>query len=72
MATTGLYSQHLHNRKVLYLREDGTPVLQDTNNSTADFNAEVTPSEIELQKSAIDVNGTKCSTLTYDGVMPRK
>lgn len=59
-------------RKVLYLREDGTPVLQDTNNSTADFNAEVTPSEIELQKSAIDVNGTKCSTLTYDGVMPRK
>ena len=59
-------------RKVLYLREDGTPVLQDTNNSTADFNAEVTPSEIELQKSAIDVNGTRCSTLTYDGVMPRK
>lgn len=58
-------------RKVLYLREDGTPVLQDTNNSTADFNAEVTPSEIEMQQSAMDVNGTKCTTLTYDGVMPK-
>ncbi len=58
-------------RKVLYLREDGTPVLQDTNNSTADFNAEVTPSEIEMQHSAMDVNGTKCNTLTYDGVMPK-
>lgn len=58
-------------RKVLYLREDDTPVLQDTNNSTADFNAEVTPSEIEMQQSAMDVNGTKCTTLTYDGVMPK-
>lgn len=58
-------------RKVLYLKEDGTPVLQDTNNSTNDFNAEVVPSEIEIQQAAIDVNGTKCNTLTYDGVMPR-
>lgn len=59
-------------RKVLYLREDGTPVLQDTNNSTNDFNADATPSEIEIQQSAIDVNGTRCTTLTYDGVMPKK
>lgn len=58
-------------RKVLYMRPDGTPVLQDTNNSTEDFNAEVTPSLVEQQAAAIDVNGTKCSTLTWDGVTPK-
>lgn len=55
-------------RKVLYMRADGTPVLQDTNNSSADFNAEVTPSLVEQQKASVDVEGTKCSTLTWDGV----
>lgn len=58
-------------RKVLYMRENGIPVLQDTNNSTADFNAEVTPSLVEQQQAAVDVNGTKCTTLTWDGVMSK-
>lgn len=58
-------------RKVLYMRENGIPVLQDTNNSTADFNAEVTPSLVEQQRAAVDVNGTKCTTLTWDGVMSK-
>lgn len=60
---------HSVRRKVLYLKADGTPVLQDTNNSTSDFNPYVIPSLIEEQQSAIDVNGTKCTQRTYDGVM---
>jgi len=59
-------------RKMLYLNEAGNPVLKDTNNSTEDFNARVTPSEIELQGSAIDADGTLCTTRTYDGVTPVK
>ncbi len=57
-------------RKMLYLNADGNPVLKDTNNSTDDFNARVTPSEIELQGTAINADGEKCTTRTYDGVTP--
>ena len=57
-------------RKMLYLNENGNPVLKDTNNSTDDFNSRVTPSEIELQGTAINADGTKCTTRTYDGVTP--
>jgi hypothetical protein len=57
-------------RKMLYLNEGGNPVLKDTNNSSADFNPECIPSEIEIQGTAIDFNGTPCTTLTYDGVTP--
>jgi hypothetical protein len=59
-------------RKMLYLNDAGNPVLKDTNNSSADFNAECIPSEIERQGTAIDYNGTPCTTLTYDGVTPIK
>ncbi|MBD5210911.1 MAG: DUF4876 domain-containing protein [Bacteroidales bacterium] len=59
-------------RKMLYINEQGNPVLKDTNNSTDDFNARVTPSEIELQGTAVDADGTLCTTLTYDGVTPVK
>lgn len=59
-------------RKMLYINEAGNPVLKDTNNSTEDFNARVTPSEIELQGTAIDADGTLCTTRTYDGVTPMK
>ena len=61
---------HSVRRKVLYLK-DGKPVLKDTNNSSEDFNPFVTPSEIEKQGTAKDVNGTPCTTRTWDGVMPR-
>ncbi len=66
-------SRYFHSvrRKALYLRPDGTPVLQDTNNSTEDFNPMCIPSEIEEQGSAIDVNGTPCTSLTYDGILPK-
>ncbi|MDE6316970.1 MAG: DUF4876 domain-containing protein [Muribaculaceae bacterium] len=57
-------------RKMLYINEEGNPVLKDTNNSTDDFNARVTPSEIELQGTAIDADGTLCTTITYDGLTP--
>lgn len=62
---------HSVRRKVLYLK-DGKPVLKDTNNSSEDFNPFVTPSEIENQGTAKDVNGTPCTTRTWDGVMPRQ
>lgn len=55
-------------RKMLYINEEGNPVLKDTNNSTDDFNPRATPSEIELQGTAIDADGTLCTTVTYDGV----
>lgn len=58
-------------RKLLYLNEDGTMKLQDTNNSTNDFNTECIPSVIEEQKTAIDAAGTTATTLTYDGVTPK-
>lgn len=55
-------------RKLLYLRADGTPVYKDTNNSTEDFNAHVIPSEIERQATAIDIDGTSATVVTYDGI----
>ncbi len=57
-------------RKLLHINESGNPVLKDTNNSSADFNPDVIPSEIELQHSAIDADGTPASTITYDGITP--
>lgn len=59
-------------RKMLYLNDEGNPVFKDTNNSTEDFNPRVTPSEIELQGTAIDADGTRCTTRTYDGITPVK
>lgn len=59
-------------RKLLYLNPDGTMHLKDTNNSTEDFNTECIPSIIELQGTAIAADGTKASTLTYDGVTPKE
>lgn len=44
-------------RKLLYVTDSGRAVLQDTNNSTADFNAAVSPSQME-------------ETPTYDGLNP--
>lgn len=58
---------HSVRRKMLYLK-DGHPVLKDTNNSTEDFNPYCIASEIERQHTAIDMNGTKSSTETWDGV----
>lgn len=62
---------HAVRRKMLYLK-DGHPFLKDTNNSTEDFNAYVIPSEIERQGTAVDINGTLCKQLTWDGVTPIK
>ncbi len=59
-------------RKLLHITEDGRAIFQDTNNSSADFNGHVIPSEIENQGTAIDVNGTPATTRTYDGVTPIK
>lgn len=61
---------HSVRRKMVSLNADGNPILQDTNNSAADFNAFVIPSEIEGQHSATDSHGTPAITLTYDGVIP--
>lgn len=61
---------HSVRRKMLYLNDNGNPVLKDTNNSTEDFNSRVTPSEIEMQGTAINADGTPATTLTYDGVTP--
>lgn len=58
-------------RKMMYLNVDGTMHLQDTNNSTEDFNTECIPSIIEMQHSAIDAQGTKATKETYDGVQPK-
>lgn len=67
-------SRYFHSvrRKVLRFEEDGRMILKDTNNSTEDFNSGVIASEIELQGTAMDVDGTRCTSLTYDGVMPRE
>ena len=46
-------------------------ILQDTNNSSDDFNTECVPSIIEEQGSVMDVQGTKATTVTWDGVMPK-
>ncbi|MBD5370525.1 MAG: DUF4876 domain-containing protein [Bacteroides sp.] len=57
-------------RKLSHFSADGHPVFKDTNNSSADFNADAVPSEIELQQSAIDRTGTPCHRKTYDGIIP--
>ena len=61
---------HSVRRKVLHINDNGIPVLKDTNNSTADFNPDCIASEIELQGTPVDANGTPCVSLTYDGVTP--
>ena len=57
-------------RKLLYITQDGRPVLKDTDNSSDDFNGNVIASEIELQSTVCDINGSVASTITYDGVTP--
>lgn len=61
---------HSVRRKMLYLK-DGHPVLKDTNNSTADFNPYSIASEIERKHTVMNVDGTKCTTETWDGVTPK-
>jgi len=63
---------HSVRRRLLYITDDGRCVFKDTNNSTEDFNTMCIPSEIENQGTAMDLSGTPCTTLTYDGVTPRK
>lgn len=58
-------------RKLQYLNTDGTMHLQDTNNSTEDFNTECIPSIVEIQHTAIDVQGTKANKETYDGIVEK-
>lgn len=55
-------------RRKLTSVDNGRNVFADTNNSSEDFNPFVTPYEIENQQSAIDLDGTKCTTATIDGV----
>ena len=57
-------------RKMTGLTEDGHRILQDTNNSTDDFNTECVPSIIEEQGTSIWSDGTKATGRTYDGVKP--
>ena len=57
-------------RKYLGLDVNGNPVFKDTNNSSADFNRSCIPSEVELQGTPIDPQGTRCIQLTYDGIVP--
>lgn len=61
---------HSVRRKLLRLNDDGNPIFKDTNNSTEDFNPDCIASEIELQGTAMNVNGEPCTTITYDGVTP--
>lgn len=63
---------HSVRRKLLRIADDGRVILKDTNNSTDDFNPGVVASEIELQGTAMDVDGTPCTQVTYDGVRPVK
>lgn len=62
---------HSVRRKLLYVTDDGRAVLKDTNNSSEDFNGMCIASEIENQGTAMDSQGTPCTTRTYDGVTPR-
>lgn len=54
-------------RKMQYLNVDGTMHLQDTDNSSEDFNDTCVPSLIEQQHTAIDFTGTPATMVTYDG-----
>ncbi len=58
-------------RKLLYVK-DGRAYLKDTNNSTEDFNTECVPSVIEQQHSVKDIDGSKATQITWDGVTPKK
>lgn len=58
-------------RKMQYLNADGTMHLQDTNNSTDDFNTACIPSLIEAQQTATDVLGGRATQETYDGRHPK-
>lgn len=59
---------HSVRRKFLAVADGGRIVLKDTNDSTEDFNRNVTASEIELQHSAVNMAGDKASSVTVDGV----
>lgn len=59
-------------RKLEYVTSDGRAVLRDTNNSTVDFNANVIPSEIELQGSSLGPGLGNATIVTYDGVVEKK
>lgn len=59
-------------RKLLGFDKNGIMILQDTNNSTEDFNPDCIPSEIELQGTAIDAAGNKATRITYDGIIEKK
>lgn len=63
---------HAVRRKLLYVTDDGRAVFRDTNNSTEDFNANVTPSEIELQHTVTSLGGACAEIITYDGVTPKQ
>ena len=63
---------HSVRRKMLSLNEQGNPVLKDTNNSSEDFNPDCVASEIELQGTVMNFEGERCTTITYDGVIPVK
>lgn len=64
--------RYFHSVRRKYLGKDlnGNKILQDTNNSSEDFNPMVMPSFIEQQGTAIDAKGTPCKQKTYDGIVP--
>lgn len=62
---------HSVRRKLAGFNSDGKPILQDTNNSSIDFNPFVTPSIIEEQGTAVNLEGSQCTSYTWDGVIPR-
>lgn len=59
---------HSVRRKLLYIETDGRAVFKDTNNSSEDFNPNVTPSEIELQGSPAGIGKGPADKETYDGI----
>jgi len=61
---------HSVRRKYLTTAADDRIILKDTNNSTDDFNPNVIASEIEIQGAAIDIDGTKSTQHTIDGITP--
>ena len=61
---------HAVRRKLLYIKNDGTPVFKDTNNSSVDFNSHTTPSEIELQHTITGLGEQPSTIITYDGITP--
>lgn len=57
-------------RKLLYIEDDGRIVLKDTDNSSVDFNSDVTPSEIEMQHTLSGLGQGTSQIITYDGITP--